>query len=232
MQIGDPIGEGWTIYKRFWRHLLPIAFVVSLVISLISLGLSAAGGAFGALSGALVSIVGAFLIQAALVEGIADVRDGRADLTLGQTLARAWPRIGTILGVAIVAGVAIGIGFILIVIPGLILLTLWSVAVPAAVLEQHGVIESLGRSRALVRGYGWTVFGVILITFLVDFVVSLILGALFSGLSTDVAHYVGNIVTTTVLTPFVSATWTCMYFRLRALHETEPLPAGAAFSDD
>jgi hypothetical protein len=43
MQIGDPLGDGWAIYKRFWRHLLPIAFVVSVVVSLAALALSAAG---------------------------------------------------------------------------------------------------------------------------------------------------------------------------------------------
>jgi 1,4-dihydroxy-2-naphthoate octaprenyltransferase len=81
MQIGDPLGEGWTTYKRFWRHLIPIALVVSLVVSLIGLALSAAGGVLAAFAAAIVSIVGVFLLQAALTEAVADVRDGRADHT-------------------------------------------------------------------------------------------------------------------------------------------------------
>jgi len=48
MQPGDPIGEGWAIYKRFWRHLVPIALVTYLVISLLSLALTALGGVLGA----------------------------------------------------------------------------------------------------------------------------------------------------------------------------------------
>jgi hypothetical protein len=233
MQVGDPIGEGWAIYKRFWRHLIPIALVISLVVSVIGLVLAAAGGAFAALAAAIVSIVGVFLIQAALTEAVADVRDGRADLTLGETIARVWPRVGPVIGVSLVAGLCIVVGLFLVVVPGLYLMTIWSVVVPAVVLERLGVFESLGRSRSLVSGFGWTVFGVILVTFLIDIVVSIVLGAVFGSVSTDVGHYLGNVVTTTVVTPFVAATWTCMYFQLRGLHEpaTGAMPAGAAYSD-
>ena len=42
--------------------------------------------------------------------------------------------------------------------------------VPAIVLEKRGAIESFGRSRELVRGHGWTVFGVILVSFVIEFV--------------------------------------------------------------
>jgi hypothetical protein len=218
MQIGDPLGDGWAIYKRFWRHLLPIAFVVSVVVSLAALALSAAGGSFAVLASLLVSVVGIFLITATLTEAVADVRDGRVDLTLGETLARAWPRLGTVVAVSVIAGIAIAVGLVVFIVPGAWLITIWSVAVPAAVLEKTGVFESLGRSRSLVRGYGWTVFGVIVATYLVDVVASIVLGLVLNGLSDGVAHYLGNIISTTLIAPFVAATWTSMYFRLRDEH--------------
>src|SRR5581483_4271645 len=93
MQIGEPIGEGWAIYKRFWRHLIPIALVVYLVVSLIALALASTGSTLSALAAFIVSV---FLLQSALVEAVADVRDGRADLTLTETIARAWPRLGSV----------------------------------------------------------------------------------------------------------------------------------------
>lgn len=232
MQIGDPLGEGWAIYKRFWRHLLPIAFVVSIVVSLVALALSAAGGTLAVLASLLVSVLGIFLITASLTEAVADVRDGRVDLTLGETLARAWPRLGTVVAVSVLAGVAIAVGLVLFIVPGAWLITIWSVAVPAAVLEKTGVFESFGRSRALVRGYGWTVFGVIVVTYLVDVVASIVLGLVLHGLSSGVAHYLGNIISTTVIAPFVAATWTSMYFRLRDEHASTPVPSGAAYVDE
>ena len=166
MSVGETIRGGWDLYKRFWRHLVPIALVVYLLISLVTLALTALAGILGAIVSAFVSIAGVFWLQAALVEAVNDVRDGRADLSLGETLRRTWPRVPTVAVAGILAGFAIAVGLVLLIAPGLFLLTIWSVIVPAIVLENRPVMESFGRSRDLVRGYGWTVFGVIVMTFL------------------------------------------------------------------
>ena len=232
MQVGDPIGEGWAIYKRFWQHLLPIAFVIYLVISLIALLLAFVAGVLGALAGAVVAVAGVFLLQSALVEAVADVRDGRADLTLSETIARVWPRLGPVIGAGLLAGVAIAIGFVLIIVPGLYLLTIWSVVIPAIVLEKRGVMESFGRSRELVKGYGWTVFGVILVTFVIEFIAGIVLGIILHSLPGEFSRYLANVISNTIFAPFIAATLTCMYFRLKALHEPAQVPAGAAFADE
>jgi hypothetical protein len=232
MQIGDPISEGWDIYKRFWRHLIPIALVTYLVISLISLLLALAGGIIGALAAIVVTIAGVFLLQAALVEAVADVRDGRADLTLTETLSRVWPRVGTVAVTAILAGIAIAIGFILFIAPGLYLITIWSVVVPAIVLEKRGVGEAFGRSRSLVKGYGWTVFGVVIVTFVINAIAAIVLGLVFHGLPTALGRYLGDVIANSLIAPFVAATWTSLYFRLKELHEPQSVPpAGAAYSE-
>ena len=231
MQVGDPIGEGWAIYKRFWRHLVPIALVTYLVISLISLVLVALAGVLGAIASVLVAVAGVFLLQGALVEAVADVRDGRADMTLTETLGRVVPKLGSIVVASILAGIAIAIGFVLIIAPGLYLLTIWSVVVPVIVLEGAGALESFGRSRALVRGYGWTVFGVIVVTFAINIVVGIVLGILFAGFSNEVASYLSDVISNTLISPFIAATWTCMYFQLRSLHQPAEVPSGAAYSE-
>ena len=232
MQVGDPISEGWAIYKRFWRHLLPIAFVTYVVISLITLALSLVAGILGVLAAAIVSVAGVFLLQSALVEAVADVRDGRADMTLSETIGRVWPRLWTVVGAAVLAGIAIGIGFILLIVPGLYLITIWSVIIPAVVLERRGVTESFGRSRELVRGHGWTVFGVILVTFLIEVVAGILLSLILHALPGEFSRYLANVISNTLFAPFIAATLTCMYFRLKALHEPTEVPAGVAFADE
>lgn len=231
MQIGDPIGEGWQLYKRFWRHLVPIAFVTYVVISLIALVLQGIAGALGTLASLAVSIAGVFLLQAALVEAVADVRDGRADLSIGQTLARVWPRLGQVVLAGVLAGLAIAVGFLLLIVPGLYLLTIWSVVVPALVLERIGALDSFGRSRELVRGYGWTVFGVIVVTFAINVVASIVIALLLAGFSAEVTRYLSDVIANTLISPFIAATWTSMYFRLRQLSEPAAVPSGAAFSE-
>lgn len=217
MQIGDAIGEGWEIYKRFWRHLLPIALVTYLVVSLITLVLTVVLGLLGALASVLVAIVGIFLLQAALVEAVADVRDGRADLSLTQTLGNVWPRLPSVLVAGLLAGIAIAIGLLLLLAPGLYLMTIWSAVIPVIVLEKAGALDAFGRSRELVRGYGWTVFGVIVVTFAIQVVVGIILAIVLAALPDSLGSYVEDVVSNTIVAPLVAAIWTCMYFRLREL---------------
>jgi hypothetical protein len=230
VQVGDPIGEGWAIYKRFWRHLLPIALFVLVIISLVTLILHGAG-ALGALGAGVVAIVGIYLVQAALVAAVADVRDGKVDLSLTETLASVVPRLGSILVASLLAGIAVAIGLVLIIIPGLYLLTIWSVIIPVLVLEQTGAFESFGRSRALVRGYGWTVFGVIVITFLINIAAHIVVAILVSSFSDSVSSYLTSVIADAIVTPFAAAVLTAMYFRLKELHAPSEVPAGAAFSD-
>jgi hypothetical protein len=112
MQAGTVIGKAWAMYKAHWTHLVPIAFVVYVLISLLILLLTSLGW-FGAVIGFFVSIAGVFWLQGALVLAVDDVRDGRADLSIGETLDRVTPHIGTLALAGLLAGLAITIGLIL-----------------------------------------------------------------------------------------------------------------------
>lgn len=234
MQPVDVIREAWGHYKTHWQHLLPFALVVYLILGLVSLLLAIALGWFGALLGALISVIGVFWLQGALVEAVADIRDGRADLTMGQTFSRAQQHIGTLAVAGILAGLAVAVGLLALIVPGLYLMTIWSVLIPVIVLERRGVMEAFGRSRELVSGNGWNVFGVIVLSFLILIGVSIVIGIATIWLGGDVGEYVRSVISNTIGIPFVALAWTNMYFRLRALKEpgtetaTAPPPADPA----
>jgi hypothetical protein len=232
MQPREILGEAWALYKAHWRHFLPLALVVFVVLSLISLVLSAALGWFGALLGFLIGLVGIFWLQGALCEAVADVRDGRADLSISETLQRVRPRVGPLLGAGLLAGLGVVVGLILLIVPGLVLLTWWSLIVPVIVLERVAAMESFGRSRELVRGNGWNVFGVIVLTVLIFLVVGIVIGILaailLNWLPDEVGGYVQTLVSNTLTAPFLALAWTLMYFRLRDLRQApEPAPLAA-----
>ena len=84
-----------------------------------------------------------------VVNLVRDVQDGRRDHSTGELFRSVTPVLLPLLGLAIVAGIGIAIGFVLIIIPGLILLTIWAVAAPVMVIEHPGVFAALGRSRDL-----------------------------------------------------------------------------------
>jgi hypothetical protein len=224
VQAGDVIREAWEHYKAHWQHLLPFALVVYLILGVVSLLLTIALGWFGALLGAFVGIIGVFWLQGALVEAVADIRDGRADLTMGQTFARAQQHLGTLAVAGILAGLAIAVGLVLLIVPGLYLLTIWSVLIPVIVLERRSVMEAFGRSRELVSGYGWSAFGVIVLCFLILIGVSIVVAIATFWIGGAFGEYVRSVISNTIGIPFLALALTNMYFRLRAVKEA-PAPA-------
>ena len=217
MQAGAVIGKAWDMYKAHWRHLVPIAFVVYVLISLLILLLGTLGW-LGALLGFVASIAGIFWLQGALVLAVDDVRDGRADLSLTQTLDRVTPHLGTLVAAGLLAGIAIAIGLVLLVVPGLFLLTIWAVIGPVIVLEGASALDSFGRSRALVRGHGWTVFAIVLITGLLSAIASGILQAAFSFLPRFLEIFVGGTIAQAVVAPLMAIAIALTYFGLREAH--------------
>jgi hypothetical protein len=219
------LGEAWAMYKAHWRHLMTISFVVYLGVALISLVLVLLLTWLGAILSAIISLVAVFWVQGALVQAVDDIRDGRADLTLGETFERVRPQLPAIIVAGILAGLGIALGLLLLIVPGLVLLTWWVLIIPVIVLERSRAGAAFGRSRELVRGYGWSVFGVIVLTILVVIGFSIVLSLVLIPVSDWLRSFVSNIVSGTVVTPWIALTWTILYHRLRQAKE---VPAEAA----
>jgi hypothetical protein len=201
LDVGGVIRRVWNIYVDQAPVLMPAAAVVFVISGLLA-GVLERSGSGGALLLALViSLVAETLFTGMVVELVADVQDGRRDASAGQLLKAVTPVFGQLILVAIVAFVAIVIGFFLLVVPGLILLTIWSVFAPVIVLERPPGLGALSRSRELVRGNGWQVFAVILMLFVL---VALIAGAIDSAAESAgtgvgiVVHVIVGVLTTPI----------------------------------
>ncbi|MGH3005104.1 MAG: hypothetical protein ACRDOS_04260 [Gaiellaceae bacterium] len=230
MRAGEVIGEAWDAYKEHFTHLVPIAFVVYVLIALLTLLLVILLGVAGAFVGFFIGIAGVFWLQGALVVAIEDVRDGRADLSLGETLSRVRPQLNTLTLAGILAALGVGLGLLLLIVPGLILWTWWLVIVPVIMLEGTGVTAAFGRSRELVRGHGWSVFGVLVLTILILIAVDVVFGVVAAGFDNVVIALLLDIASQTLTAPFIALAWTLTYFRLRGLEQppTEPSAEFAA----
>ena len=95
-------------------------------------------------------------MQGALVYAVEDVRDGRIDSSIGELFERVRPYLGTLIISGILAGLGIAVGLVLLIVPGLILLTWWCLIVPVIVLEGRQVGEAFTRSRELVLAVALT----------------------------------------------------------------------------
>ena len=82
--------------------------------------------------------------------------------TLAQTLWQSWRTLGRVGVVAILSGLAIGAALLLLVVPGIIVMLMLWVAIPAAVVERrYG--SALRRSHALTLGHKVPIFGLMIL---------------------------------------------------------------------
>jgi hypothetical protein len=220
------LSEAWAMYKAHWQHLLTIALVVYVAVGLVSLVLALLldNWAAGILA-ALVSLIATFWLQGALVKAVDDVRDGRPDLSLGETFAGVRPQLVAIIVAGVLAALGVILGLILLIIPGLYLLTRWILIIPIIVLEGRTAGESFGRSWELVRGFAWNVFGVIVLTILILIGFRIALDIILFPLSNEIQSFLTELIAGTLATPFAALAWTLLYFRLREAKEPAAAPA-------
>jgi hypothetical protein len=236
--VGGILGEAWRLYTKFFTRFFVIALIVFLIVNLLGALLGAIAGTGAgirllvALIATVISLVGTFWMQGALVYAVDDVRDGRVDSTIGELFERVQPYLGTLIGAGLLAGLGIALGFVLLIVPGLILLTWWCLIVPVIALEGKRVGESFGRSRELVRGHGWTVFGIIILSVLASAIASGVIQSIFSFLGAFLRYWIGGAIANAIVDPFLAVALTLMYFHLResATGET-PAQESAPASD-
>ncbi len=217
--------EAWAMYRRFAAHFLLIAFVFYLASAIIGALLSLAG-AGGSLAAALVNFLVLCLLEAALVKAVQDVRDGRVDLNFSDTLRAALPFMLPVAGAAILAIIGIFIGLVLIIVPGLILLTFWSLIVPCIVLGGVPAMSSFGQSWRTVRGHAWHVFGTYVLVWLIWLMFEIVLGLIFAVLPGSARGFIASIVAGTLVAPFIAIVVSLIYYRLTAAHQNQGPPAG------
>ena len=198
IEPGRVIGQAFETYQAHAGPLLGGALLVIGIAGVVEALLSLSGSIILGILGALVGLAAGFLYAGYVVKLVQDVRDGRRDFSVGELFSHAAPYLGTLILAGILAGIAIAIGFVLIIIPGLILLTIWAVISPSIVVEDKGVFESFGRSRELVRGNGWQVFGAIVLAFLIIVAVGIVaslIGAAIGDAGFVILRAIGNVIT-------------------------------------
>ena len=163
--------------------------------------------------GSIVSLVLTAFFTGMVVMLVRDLQDGHRDSSLGELFSSVTPVLVPVIVVSILFGIGVAIGFVLIIIPGLILLTIWSVAVPVTVIERPGIFAAFGRSRQLVKGNGWQVFGTILLVWLIAIVVGALGGLLASAFGGVIGALIVAIIGA-LIAPVVALTAALIYFTL------------------
>jgi MFS family permease len=182
----------------------------------------------------LASLITNTILQGALIYGTVQDLNGQRP-SVGACLATGLRNFLPLIGMSILLGIGLFFGFLLLVVPGFILLVAWSVAAPALVADRTGVIGAFGRSAELTRGNRWRIFGLFIISWIILMVISMVFGAVMgasvwtAALSGDAdavqaaalspLNIVVSAVSNTILALLSATGFAVLYVELRRLRE-------------
>jgi hypothetical protein len=102
----------------------------------------------------------------------------KGQVSLGASARYSVSRLLSIWAVSIIVGIIVGLGLIALIVPGIILAIMYSLALPVLLIEKKGVLESMSRSRQLV-GHRWAkTFGIFIVLGIIVIIASLIFSAI------------------------------------------------------
>jgi MFS family permease len=217
LSVGEVLNRVFDLYKQHFGVLIPAAFWLFLVVSILS-GIVGQHDVGLLLVVAVVTFAVAILYQGMVVSLVHDVQDGRRDSSVGDLFRAVSPVLGALVGASLLYGIGVGIGFFLLIVPGCILLTIWAVIAPAIVIEKRDVFAAFGRSRELVSGFGWPVFGTVLVATLITAIASFILTAIAEGIAGGpILRIVFGALAATLTAPVGGLVAAVLYYRLLEL---------------
>jgi hypothetical protein len=184
-RVGRVISRAATVLSRNFMTF----FIVSAVAYLPTLLLNMAQPGYGAWLYSLTFPIG----QAVIVHAAFQDTYGRP-IHLGESLGVGLARLLPIIGLVVITAILGGIGFLLLVIPGLILMTMWFVSMPACVAEQLGPITSLSRSTELTEGHRWQIFGLMILLFIINAVITDVIGIGFAALGGTLLAMISDLI--------------------------------------
>jgi membrane-anchored glycerophosphoryl diester phosphodiesterase (GDPDase) len=244
--IGEILRTALQLYRRHWRTLLAIAAVVVVPLTLLQYGIGhwvrtngqqlrdqvVVSTSFWAVASAslLAALVGLLLYQVltgAITRTIAAEVAGQ-NLDVEQSYRFGFARLGPILVVSILVGLATLLGLILFIIPGIYIGVRLAVSIQALVVEGKRGTEAMRRSWELVGGHWWHAALTILIAGLITAVVNAVITAPFSA-GAWLLQAVAAAVATTVTLPYGALVGVLLYLDLRA--RKEPLDLDSLKTD-
>src|SRR5713101_4777264 len=211
--LGEVISKTFEVYRRDFTSYFVLFAIVGVIVQVVTTLAQQAfvlptlpvnptpqqfsayfSALFGALLLLLVVIFVVNIVFSAIAEGSA-IKLASEQITKGQasleaSLKFAVSKLLSIWALSIIVGIIVFLGIIALIVPGVILAIMFSLAFPVLLIENKGVTESMGRSRQLVSHRWGKTFG----TFLVLGIIVLIASLIFSAITAPLGTILGPIV--------------------------------------
>jgi uncharacterized membrane protein len=228
INIGSTISRSLSTMMKKPAIFLGLTAIAALIPALIQIATFPSQGG-QVVSSILGSIIG-MIIQATVAYAVFQIARGQA-VSFSECFSRATGHFVPILLASILVGLLVGLGMVLLIIPGVIISCILAVTLPACVVEKLGAVDSLKRSAELTKGNRLQIF-------LLYLVVGVIIGALTFLFALILFGVTGLIVGTLLLSillilpmAFSYVMASLIYFDLREIKEGVSLDSLAAVFD-
>src|SRR3989454_117604 len=211
--LGEVISKTFELYRRDFAKYFVLFAIVGVIVQVVTTLAQQAfilpilpvnptsqqlSSWFAALFAAFFLLIGVILIVnivfSAIAEGsaikLASEQIAKGQANLGASVKFAVSKLLSIWALSIIVGIIVFLGLIALIVPGIILAIMFSLALPVLLIENKGVTESMGRSRQLVSHRWAKTFG----TFLVLGIIVLIASLIFSAITAPLGIIIGPVV--------------------------------------
>jgi len=223
--VGELLSESFQVYKSRIGVFLGIMIIPILIFLLILLPVVFFGYYYllqglninPLLLGLLMAVFGIIMAIISLwmsVSLLYAIKEREQKIGIKESLAKGWHKIISYLWISILSGFIIGGGFLLLIIPGIIIALWFSLAAYVLVSEDLKGMNVLFRSKQLIKGYWgkvfWRFLVLGLIMWLITFIVQLI-------------PLIGAVIINLFVTPFSFVFIFLVYENLKRLKGEVPL---------
>lgn len=247
LSLGEILDAAFKLYKRHFKTLCLCVLVVVVPLAVISTLLTASlsddpfdptpeadpGASFG---GTEIAALGATVLIAILLSTLATAAATRAvavaylggSITWQESLRFALRKAVPLIVLSFLTGLAVILGLIALILPGIYIGVRLFLASPALVVEDESARGAMKRSWALVKDRWWPTFGVIVVSLLlIGIIAGLLQGLIIAPLFADsdnavlgaVLNTLGTVVGNVITIPLQAAVLTILYFDLRVRKE-------------
>jgi hypothetical protein len=225
LSVGETLNQVFALYQEHFGVLIPVAFWLFLAASILG-GLAGDAGTALLLASVFLTLAVGYLYQGMVVSLVHSARLGR-DLSVGELIGSVGPVLPTLVGTSVLAAIGTLAGFVFFVVPGCILLTIWAVIAPAVVIEKRDLSGAFSRSQQLTSGYGWPVFGAVIVANLIAGVATILLGEIGDSIAGGpLLRIVFGALAVTFTAPIGALVAAVLYYRLLEL-KPDPPPVDA-----
>lgn len=185
LSTSELLDRTFHLYRNNFLVFAGIAALPQLVVLALQLAFSglvftgvlgSVGGFMLASSGAIFliavsSFIAVEIAHAATVMAVSNLHLERP-ATIALAYAAARSSLLRVIGITIAVAIALGVGFMLLIVPGVYLALAWSLTIPVTVLEGGGLNASTRRSKSLTQGSKGRIFVIYLLIIVLVWVVS------------------------------------------------------------